>query len=268
MIRYEFVGVDGSLWVFGSPLCPIRLAATPTGLGGAPFKHQRVANARQAGADWVGRDDEINVIGLKLTIGPMRAGKPAREVFTRWRNALGYGDEVGEFHVYCDGEHFWQYVRYEEPAKDPKIDLLDDIGWMQEEIKLSSDLSWWRAPDFEETYDQATFFEARIRNDGDVDSWPRYDITGPGVFVIGQADDFVTLPAIGVGQKWDINTDPEDAYIRDGNGVDKWKSVGIQRWRKAFKRKSVTPIMISSGGTTSASSVKVTLPQLYRRGTG
>lgn len=267
--RYEFIGVDGSRWPFDSLLCPVRLAETPTGLGGAPFKNQRIANARQAGADWIGRDDEINIIGLKVRLGPMRPGRPARQVFRQWRKALGYADEVGEFHVYMGSEHFWQEVRAEELNQDPAVDLLDDIGWMEEQVKLASDLSWWFAPDVVETFKPSEFVNPKITNEGDVDSFLRYEITGPGKFTIGVGGDAVNLPQISAGQKWLIDTDPENPYIRSGSGADAWQSVGVQRFTKPVPRSSTTPILISSTLTNEATSrVKVTLPQLYRRGTG
>lgn len=266
-IRYELLGVDGSLWKFGDPLCPARLATTPTGLGGAPFKHQRMANARQPGADWVGRDDEINVIGLDVRIGPMAPGKPARDVFKAWRRALGYGDEIGEFRAYLDDEMFWQETRYEEPSKDPDLSMLDEIGFLAEKVKIASDLSWWHAPAITRSWTPADFHTAEIDNDGDVDSWLHWEIHGPGKFIVG-VDEMVTLPHIGVGESWVIETDVENPSIRDGDGRDAWERVGVQRFANPVPRNSTTPILVNGSDTGPTSRVEVTLPQLYRRASG
>jgi len=266
-IRYEYLGVDGSLWKFGDPMCPARLATTPTGLGGAPFKHQRIANARQPGADWVGRDDEINVIGLDVRIGPMAPGKPAREQFKAWRAALGYGDEVGEFRVYLDDEKLWQETRYEEPSTDPDLSMLDEIGFLAEKVKIASDLPWWHAPPVTRTFAPDEFAAAEITNDGDVDSWLHWEIHGPGKFAIG-VDEIVNLPHINAGQSWVIETDVENPSIRDGDGVDVWQRVGVQRFAKSVRRKSTTPILVHGTDVGPETEVTVTLPQLYRRASG
>ncbi|NKR32284.1 hypothetical protein GS504_15600 [Rhodococcus hoagii] len=267
-IRYELLGVDGSLWKFGDPLCPVRLATTPTGLGGAPFKHQRLANARQPGADWVGRDDEINVIGLDVRVGPMTPGKPARDVFKRWRAALGYGDEVGEFRVYLDDEKLWQETRFEEPSRDPDLSMLDEIGFLAEKVKIASDLSWWHAPAIVRTFTPAQFDKAQIPNDGDVDSWLHYEIHGPGEFTVGVGDDRVQLPYIGPDEVWDIETDEQAPHIHDGLGRDVWERVGVQRFARSVRRSSTAAITLEATGTGATTSVKVTLPQLYRRASG
>nr|WP_238845983.1 hypothetical protein [Nocardia terpenica] len=271
-VQYELRGVEypgqsRSIWRFGDPECPLRLAETPTGLGGAPLEHVRQSNARQRGATYRGTNLEINPITLVVRIGPVTPGTNALAIWNEWRTSLGTGSELAEFHVFSpSGGDRWQWVRLEKAVADPPLHQLQDIGWMTEQVALASDDSDWNAapvtpPDFTpETFDGNS-----IHNAGDVDSWPYWELTGPGKFTIGVDGEQITLPALAAGEVWTIETDPEYPHIRNADGDDKWPLAGNIHWYRKVPARSTVALNLSGIGTSGASRIKVVLPQRYQR---
>ena len=272
-VSYELVGVPSTgtnphRWKFGEPGCPLRLASTPTGLGGAPREHLRQKNARQAGATWRGLNDDINTIGLDVHVGPeyTSPGVDALDVHARWRDSLGRGDELGKFIVTSPRGERWQYVRFED-EKAPDIDTagLEWNGYTREKVTLSSDQSFWFAKPVVETFTVAEFATASIRNSADVYSFAKYELDGPGTFTVGTLDEYHTLPAIGAGEKWVIETDRDNAYIHNAAGVDVWDTVGVKYWYDPIPARTTASLKLAVTGSTGATKATVTVPQFYAR---
>ncbi|WP_280422575.1 hypothetical protein [Nocardia carnea] len=271
-IRYELHGVQRegsprSVWRFGQPDCPLRLATAPKGIGGAPTEHIRQENARQAGATWRGMNRGINPIGLDVQLGPVEAGEIAVDLWATWRASLGDGSNLAEFHVISPGggDRF-QYVRRESEMPDPPLELLADVGWCREAVVLGSDESWWIGETFHLgplTPDQ--FAGNTIRNDGDADGWIFWRLTGPGAFTIGAGAEAVTLPMLDPGEVWTVETDPQFPHIKDGAGVDTWETAGNVAWYVSVAPGASLPLNISAAGSSAASRVEVWMPQKYER---
>ncbi|MCZ4557990.1 hypothetical protein O4215_20725 [Rhodococcus maanshanensis] len=270
-VLYELVGVQvpgkpRTVWKFGDPGCPLRLAQTPTGLGGAKFKHSRQSNARQPGATWRGRVDEINLIKLALRIGPVTEGAPALALWHSWRASLGRGEALAEFHVRSPGggDRF-QWVRLEEAVPDPDLTGLEWNGYMDEEVILAGDFPWWIGEAFERTYTPAQFAGLTITNAGDVPSWPYVELTGPGTFTFGVGTEAIVLPAIGPGQKWRIETDDEAPFVRNAAGADVWDQLGPKAWFQNVPANDTVPLNLSVTGAGAGTSALIRLPQMFER---
>lgn len=267
-VRYELVGVDAPnspqyRWEFGAPDCPLRLATTPTGLGGAPLVHARQSNARQAGASWRGRNDDINTVGLDVWIGPVPPAQ-AFDLWQMWRQSLGRGDRLAEFHVWSDFGHTWQYVRLEKEMPAPDFAALEVLGEVREQATLTSDESWWTADPVEPpAYTAAQLSGKTITNSGDVPAWMFYELTGPGTFTIGANGEYHTLPALAAGEVWRIETDSENPYIVNAAGADRWPLVGLKAWYKPIPAGTTAPLNMSVTGSNSNTRVRVVLPQKY-----
>ena len=272
-VRYELRGVElpgrtRQIWRFGMPGCPIRLAKTPTGLGGAPLSHVRQSNARQPGATWRGTNREINPIGLQIRIGPMKPDD-AYDVWGRWRESLGDGRNLCEFHVIDPkfNSSRFQWVRRELSIPDPDFAVVGDAGWLTEEVTLGSDESWWNGdPIAPPAYAPAGFSGRSLTNSSGVEAWVHWELTGPGVFAIGVDGEAVVLPNLAAGEVWTIETNPEYPHIRNAAGVDKWPLVGVYgQWYKPVKAYETAPLTMSGIGTNGNSRIKVTLPQQFER---
>lgn len=271
-VRYELVGVPipgraPRRWAFNTPGCPLRLASTPTGLGGAPRKHVRQTNARQKGATWRGTTYDINSIGLDVRVGPVKPGRTAVELHSEWRDSLGTGEQVGEFHVFGPRGERWQYVRLDEAMPDPDLTGLEWNGVTTERVKLSSDSSLWMAHPVVLPLTPAEFPGARIRNGGDVDSALAWELTGPGTFTIGTPTEHHKLPAIPAGETWTVDTDPDNPSIRDQTGRDRWDEVGIVAWYEPVPAGRTVDLTLTVTGSGSGTRAVVRLPQLHTRAT-
>lgn len=271
-LRYELHGVEypdraRSVWRFGEPECPLRLAEAPTGIGGAEMGHVRQANARQRGATWRGTKREINLIGLVVRVGPVEPGEVALDLWNAWRDSIGTGEQLSEFHVISPGgSDRWQYVRKENSMPDCPLDLLENVGLVTEEAVLGSDDSaWTAAPVHPDPFTPDEFTGRTIRNAGDFDSWAYWKLTGPGVFSIGVGAESVTLPAIPTGTYWTVETNPEYPHIKNAAGVDVWETAGNIGWYEPVRAKTTAPLNISGTGTSATSRVEVWLPQHYER---
>lgn len=275
MVAYLLVDVTGAQWSFGGPAqvslaTPLRLAETPTGLGGVEPKHDDDQNVDQAGVTWRATMHDPNMIGLKVRFGPL---PPSDETLTRylqWRDGFGSGPQTGEFRVSGprrETVQLWRPVGV--PAAAKPDDILTYGASLEEEWQLRSDESWWRTNPYTRTLTAAQFAGATIANAADEDTWPYYEITGPiSGPRIGLFGELIELPSIAAGQKWTIETDPNHFRILDHTGADRsyWGGVSLPgRWyRKAPAGNLAIPLTITGTGTSATTSVKVVLPQLYR----
>lgn len=274
-VTYTLTGVDASTWVFGgladlSINTPLRLAKEPTGLSGVAPKHDDDQNVDQAGATWRAAMFDPNTIGLVVHFGPVPAGDAALVKYMAFRDALGDGRQLGEFRVNGPRRTTFQKVRLVgDPPPVPKSALLQAGAALEIPVTLRSDESWWRTAPVEETFTAATAPTATIDNNGDVDAWPYYELTGPITApALGLDGETVTLPSISAGQTWKIDTDPNHFRITDHTGADRtfWGGVSLPgRWYTRAKAHTLDiPVTITGTGTTGATLLKVVLPQMFR----
>jgi hypothetical protein len=278
------VGVDGSEFPFvtigeESFETPLRLAKDPGGLGGAPGRHDDDQNVDQAGVTWRARMFEPNVLTLPIRFGPLDAGEAALDRYCEYRDAMGDGRQVGEFHVTSVRRGIrrdrFQYWRLPDGAlPEANYSAAVNVGFVDEgDVQLRSDESWWRQVPVEKTWTPAQFAGASVPNVCDDDVWPYFEITGPITNpTFGVAGESITiLTTISAGQVWKINTDPNRFQILNAAGVDvSWVRA---YWRKRAPRRTAAslnngtsdvPVTLGGSGTSAATRVKIVLPQVFR----
>ena len=260
---------DGTVWEFNDPACPISLMSEPSGIEGAPFTFDDQQNVNQAGVTFKARNDEPNVVALDVKVGPVAKGDTAEELLRTWRHSLGRGVELNTFHAIGDsgGDRF-QVVRLANVMPPPNYYQMRSAGvLLHDQPKLRSDESWWRKDPVVVEFLPAGFGTAKISNDGDVPAWPHIVITGPitNPTLAFNGETAVTLSTIAAGKYWTIDTDPDFFTIVDSDGVD--RSFVNRRWYKNIPaRTEDVPITITGTGTSGATKVTVTLPQMYWEG--
>jgi hypothetical protein len=204
---------------------------------------------------------------LDVWIGPVPPAQ-AFDVWQAWRQSLGRGDRLAEFHVYSDfagvTSHTWQYVRLEKEMPAPDFAALEALGEVREQAELTSDESWWRSQSVDNTYNYSAYVQGtRVMNSGDVPGYMYYELTGPGTFTIGMGGEYHTLPALAAGEVWHIETDPEDPYIRNAAGVDKWNLVGLKAWYKSVPAGTSLPLDWLVSGSNANTKARFVLPQKH-----
>lgn len=277
-VAYELAGIDGRVWPLSEPgvpahlrNCPIRLKETPSGLGGAPYKFDDLQNVDQPGVTFAGRMDDPNVIGLKYYVGPVPRGDGAVDLLRTWRASIGRGKPrqpggpLAEFRVRDNGTTRTQLVRalFDEKMASPDYATMGSVGQVYETVSLRSDESYWRRPPVVASFTATQFVGATMPNASDEAVWPHFVLRGPITLPkLGLAGELVQLPTIAAGDTWTIETDPDWFSITDGAGLDRsW--VG-RRWRtKAPADTPRVPVSITGSGTSSATLLTVTLPQVF-----
>lgn len=251
-VRYRLEGVDGTHWALSGRQDPgpVRVQSV-RGIGGAPFKALGQSLVRQRGWTWRGQVDEPNLItlGVKLQARP---GSDAVELLKRWRRALGTGREIGRFWIVdgIEGSERYQWWRLSDRGlPDPDYAAMAACGTTFESVPLLSDDSLWRGEVTRVTSTNGA--PASIRNDGDVDAWVKWTLD-PGANVSIGVDEqhAVTVPA---GETWTIETDPDDRYVHNQLGLDRWPLIaGYPRWRTAIRPGDTKQLNISGTGTVHA----------------
>ncbi|EAS0269358.1 hypothetical protein E7939_21945 [Salmonella enterica] len=270
--RFRFTGWDGQEFSFGAPSCPLRLNNIE-GLGGAPAEFVDIEGAGQAGVTFVDLTDQPNIITLNLRFGPLMhdetiKGTAAVEAYSGWRKSLGRGRKVGKFECLDTGR--FQMVRPILSQMSPyNLREVHNVGYVAEErVPLRSDESWWRTEPFDQTF---SYGEAiTVDNLGDDESWPWYQITGPITAPrIGLDGEEITIKrangatlTIPAGKTLTVQTDPDWWEVVDSDGVDhSWLG---ERWHKrAAEDTEGIPVTFTGTGTTSATKIRVVVPQLF-----
>ncbi|QDH93357.1 minor tail protein [Gordonia phage Sekhmet] len=266
--RLRLTDLYGVPWNLSSPTCPVRLK-TVKGIDGAEFELDTTTGVGQAGVSVVGRDDKESVIELEVWVGPVLPGNDALDLLRRWRKGLGRGwardGKLMRLEALATGR--FVEVRLAAKPETPLYSTMFHVGRCADAVKLMSDESWWRKKPFDKTFPSSQFGSITVGNEGDESSWPWYRITGPiSNITIGMAGETVTLPAscnLTAGQTLDIDTDPDRWSVKHSASGDRTWKVG-QRWRvKAPAENLQIPVTITGTGITSATSLRVVVPQLF-----
>ena len=268
---FELITADGQRWEVNDPACPLRLKDDPDGIEGAEFEFDDQQNVGQAGVTYRARNDKPNYITLRVHIGPVPPGDDAVELLQRWRDALGFGDYIHQFNSITDyGGTRFQMLRLASKLPKPPISQMRHSGYAYEEYTFRSDETWFRKNPVSKDFKAVDFAGAKILSESRLPVWPHFKITGPITTpTIGVAGEAIPLPTIGAGQTWTIETDPDFFSIRDHLNADRtWV---LRYWHTQAPaapagRKIDVPVTITGSGTTTATQVTVTLPQLFRGG--
>ncbi|QHB37246.1 minor tail protein [Gordonia phage Gudmit] len=270
--RFRFTGWDGEDYSFGDSGCPLRLRNID-GIGGSPNEFVDVAGAGQAGVTFIDLTEQPNVITLDLKFGPLLHDEPIKgaaavEAYSQWRRSLGRGRKVGKFECLDTGRYQW--VRPVLGQTSPyNLRDVHNVGFVAEErTVLRSDESYWRTDPFDQTFDYGS--PIAVDNLGDDPSWAWFQITGPitaptigigGETITIKKQDGTTL-TLAAGKTLTVQTDPDWWEVKDSDGVDhSWLGT---RWHNRIPEESVgVPITFSGSGTSSATKIRVVVPQLY-----
>lgn len=239
---------------------------TITGLAGAPYSFDELQAATTDGVIVRGRKDEANVIELSCWIDYPRGGLDARDWLIEWRRGLGRGlarDENSPPLRLRINDSRWQDVRLIAPKNEPQLELIMAYGRAADEITVRQDLSWWRGTPVTRSFTAAQFAGATIANRGDEATWPTYRLTGPITSPkLGLDGELVSLPTLTAGQYLDIETDPDSWQVTDQAGNDRsW--IGVRWLKQAPARTTAVPVSITGTGTSGATRLDVSLPQMF-----
>lgn len=269
----EYTGVDSEVWTFdtGEPVTVKQIL----GLAGAPFKYDDVKGVGQAGVTNVGLDRDPNVTTLLANL-KAPAGSTESErlgLLDAWLTSIGNGaaltsgGALGKLECLDSGRY--QRVRLANPdllATVPYFQFVN-TGFWRFELALRSDESWWRTDPYVSPsggFTAAQFATATVDNLGNEGVWPVIKITGPVTTpTIGWAGDTVVLPTVTAGHWLEIDSDPDWWTAVTDLGVDaSW--IG-DRWYTKLPPGTAVPLTISGSGTSGATRVLVTVPQLFHR---
>lgn len=277
MATYELRDLNGELWTFGQDQPIGILDGTLKGVGIAEYSLETLHGVGQRGVTVVGSDLKEGQIGFTAVVQPYQVGLvggDAVDLVSRFVDGLGQGevergDAQGRFTV-VDSARF-QAVRL---VKMGQVDWgrVRSSRMCKVEIVLQSDESDWRTDPYDHTFTPAEFVGATVPNGGTVDSWPWYRLTGPITNpALGLDGETVKLPTLAAGQWLEIETEPNWYEVTDQAGADRtWDLYTLadgddDRWRQyAPARTPEIPVTITGTGTSSATSLRVVVPQIYR----
>lgn len=277
MAMYEIADLNGETWTFGvdSALHMMSLK----GIDGAEFSLDTLHGVNQRGVTVVGSDFKEGQIVMTVAVEPFKVGvlgTDAVDLVSRWRDGLGEGEAKrgdNEFRFYVVDSGRYQVVRL---VKRGNIDWerVKSNRFCKDELTLQSDESDWRTDPYPYTFTAAQFSGATVANEGTVDSWPWFKLTGPITNpTLGIAGEAVKLPDLTAGQYFAIETDPNWYAVTDQTGADRTfdlytlagNSALTDRWRtQAPARTASIPVTITGTGTTGATKLEVVVPQIYR----
>lgn len=198
-LRFYLIGADHrTRWAFGAPDSPVRLAAVPAGLQGAPFKHDYQDFVGVDGGLYRGTTDQRATIILKLWVADPRSSAWARRQHALWRESLGRGKTPARLYVVSkESGYWWVDVR---PDSIAEADYMGDttpgtVGEIGEVVTFTTDRSFWTRFEETRTFTPKTGYSALLRNLGDQEAWLRWAITGTHNGVeIGIDNDTQLLP--------------------------------------------------------------------------
>lgn len=232
VLRFFLVGVDGKQWAFGSPGSPVRLAATPEGLQGAPFHHDWQQITGMDGELYRGTVDQRAAITLKLWVADPRSSAWARHQHALWRESLGRGKRTCRLYVVSkESGYWWLDVRPESVAEANHFGQYPGmVGETGETVQFTSDRSFWRRFTEIRTWDRTNYHGARLANLGDQPAWLRWHITGQHSGVtIGIGTDTHHLPyrasgyLIDTDELWPTLMSPQGADLQHVYPTHYWK---------------------------------------------
>lgn len=253
---------------------PVTATSVPSGLEGAPRKVIRDSAARELGATSRDVKYDPNRIVLPVRLRSQHRGDVWIDQWGRWRRALGNSDLESRFYVRSSLSGYrWQDVRLDDAitASHPPKMQFGDLGRADEEVHLVSDRSLWTGFPTRRSFRPSQFGTAQLINLGDVESWLKIRLVGPGNFRIGVTEnESLPMPPLAAGQELLIDTDIENQTIRNQAGVDQTAKVGLV-WFDYSVPPGPDPCQLTIGGTgfdPNQSRVEIEMPHHYIRAIG
>lgn len=278
-MSYVLHGLEGIEVAFGAEGFPFRLISDPDGIGGAPFKNNRLSNVAQAGGTYNGTSYEPLRLTLDMHMkGTNAVGDIGLSYAKAWRQALGYGDR--EFLFDCVGPSGVDpiktaKVRLETNLPALNLDFIYNGGYFKEKVVLVSDESWFHGQPMSETWTYAELAGgSSVWTNGDIQTPPRWEITGPITnpsFSLGSETVTFNGTTIPAGETWVIETDSRFPSIKTAAGVNKARVVynnanGPRSFHALIPPRETALVGISGTGTSGATSITLTAPTLYIAG--
>lgn len=274
MPNYRLTDLNGAVWLEpGSYITPQYVR----GIEGGEIEHDTIQGVGQRGVSVVGTDLKEGQVSIGAIVHPARrglTGQAAVDILSAWRDGLGEGEtQRGDQQMQLrlvESDRF-QVLRL---AKRPSPADWDRVRYtfILDEIVLQSDEPDWRTDPLEYTFTAAQFATAKVDNLGTVPSWVWMKLTGPITNPrLGLISEQVRLPNLTAGQSLTIETDPNWYAVNDQTGLDRTfemrtlAGTADDRWRtQAPARTEGITVNITGTGTTSATKLEVTVPQIYR----
>lgn len=282
-------GHDGSLWDLWIGDKGVWLNKA-VGLHLPAFTQQTEKAARRPGRRYRGSSFGARKLDLKIGVGD-RLDKPSQRIGWQWREldaafwASVSPEHLSRFYVVTEtGGYRWVDCRLDEApdpgmAKDPARDGLDLY-----DLTLTADSPWWQG--FPETATftpdasasrayygpypldysaSSTLAGTTVRNPGDLEAWPVWFLTGPGVWTAGVGTHRTVFPLMAAGEQRIVDTDPMVLTNVDGTGQNRWPSMGVHDFTQAVAPGGQADLSVSVAGNGPGSQATVVLTPQYRR---
>lgn len=278
-MSYVLHGLEGIEVVFNDENHPFRLVSDPDGVGGAPFKNNRLSSVAQAGGTYNGTSYEPLRLTLDVHMKGLNAsGDVGLSYAKAWRKALGYGDR--EFLFDCVGPDYVDpvktaKVRLENNLPNLNLDFIYNGGYFREKVVLVSDESWFHGVPLTQSWTYAELVGgSSVFSYGDIETPPRWEITGPitnPAISLGSETVTFTGTTIPAGETWVIETDSRFPSIKTAAGVNKARVVynnanGPRSFHALIPPRESVLVGVTGTGTTGATHITITAPTLYIAG--
>jgi hypothetical protein len=112
---------------------------------------------------------------------------------------------------------------------------------------------------------QSTVANQVVSNPGDRPAWPRWTVTGPGIWTIGTPGHTTVLPSLASGAQIIIDTDPMISTIVDGTGANLWPTIGPRDFSQPVAPGLNQPLVATVSGGGSGSSAVLTFTPTFAR---
>lgn len=256
LFRFFLIGSDHKTrWAFGAPGSPVRLHTTPGGLQGAPFEHDWQPLVGMDGELYRGTTDGRASISLQIWVQDPKSSAFARRQHSLWRESLGRGKDTCRLYVVSkESGYWWLDVRAEQISEANHFNGIPGrLGETGEQIRFTSDRSYWQRFDETRIFDRDTVRDARLLNLGDQPAWLKWVVTGDHEGVeIGVGDDTIFLPdtrtlvtdqelldGVDPVHGYYIDTDPLWPSFMSTSGVDLQPRFPDVWWKKPLPPRGV-----------------------------
>jgi len=296
LIQVTWQGPDGSVWDLYNGTQGLMLAQGLSGLHLPAWKQQVSTSARTPGRRYLGTVWEARTVILNLHVGDM---VDVPRTATAWRQLDDLvwqafdAEQLGLLYVITDTGGYRQLSCRMETAPDPVYPVDPGLqGLATYSVTLTADNPFWQALPITTTpfsstagsatpyyggvggggfgppyvTSQSTVTAAFVSNPGDRPAWPRWVITGPGVWTIGLPGHTTTLPNLAAGQQILIDTDPMVLTVTDQNGVNLWPTIGVHDFTQPIPVGLNQPLIAQvTGPSTVGGSAQLTITPTFKR---
>lgn len=279
-------GYDGSLWELLRGEQGVWLGEGLAGLHLPTFKQQEEKSARRPGRRYRGTSYDARKLDLKLHVGDIdseRIGWQWRELDDAFWASVS-PEYLSRFYVVTEtGGYRWVDCRLDAVPDPAYGENPAKFGHATYQPTLTADSPWWQG--FPETATftpdasasrayygpypldysaSSTLTGTTVRNPGDLEAWPVWFLTGPGVWTVGVGTHRTVFPLMASGEQRIVDTDPMILTNVDGTGQNRWPSMGVHDFTQAVAP-GQADLSVSVAGNGPGSQATVVLTPQYRR---